>query len=118
MHAASREGDDSDFTVPLTPTGGPGADVGTFRFDLPYGEALRLRRAEHDVWDLTLRVPGDGPPVPIGRITRDLADRKKTDVYPPLFLDHPDRGTTRVRPFFTVDNALALSARDSDAAGT
>ncbi|WP_327190839.1 glycosyltransferase family 4 protein [Streptomyces xinghaiensis] len=116
VHAASREGDDSDFTVPLTPTGGPGADAGTFRFDLPYGEALRLRRAEHDVWDLTLRVPGDGPPVPIGRITGDLADRKKTDVYPPLFLDHPDRGTTRVRPFFTVDNALALSARDS--AGT
>ncbi|KNE84273.1 MULTISPECIES: glycosyltransferase family 4 protein [Streptomyces] len=118
VHAASREGDGSDFTVPLTPSGGTGADAGTFRFDLPYREALRLRRAEHDVWDLTLRVPGDGPPVPIGRITGDLADRKKTDVYPPLFLDHPDRGTTRMKPFFTVDNALALSARDSDAAGT
>ena len=37
---------------------------------------------------------------------------KKTDVVPATVLDHPQRGRTRIRPYFCATNDLALSARD------
>ncbi|QKW06178.1 glycosyltransferase family 4 protein [Streptomyces sp. NA04227] len=107
LRAASREGDTLDFRVPVEELGD-----GAFRFTLPYDQALARRAAEQDVWDLTLLpVPG-GTPVTLGRITGDGVDRKKTDVFPAELHEHPDRGTTRLRPFFTVHNNLALSAKD------
>lgn len=106
VHAAAREDAAYDFDVPLTVL-----DDGQFRFVLPYREALQRRSVEHDLWDLTVRVPGRDP-IPVGRITGDIVDRKKTDYAPPALREHPTRGTTRLKPFFTVTNNLALSVRD------
>ncbi|MER0243049.1 glycosyltransferase family 4 protein [Streptomyces sp. HSW2009] len=106
VHAKAREGDAYDFTVPVTPH-----PDGHFTFVLPYREALQRRTTEHDLWDLTVHTPTT-PPIPLGRITGDVVDRKKTDYAPPALREHPTRGTTRIKPFFTVSNNVALSARD------
>ncbi|MBB5933374.1 glycosyltransferase family 4 protein [Streptomyces zagrosensis] len=111
VHAAAREDAAHDFAVPVTPLGDD-----LFTFTLPYAEALQRRTVEHDLWDLTVRT-ADQPPVPLGRITGDLVDRKKTDYVPPALHEHPTRGTTRIKPFFTVTNNVALSARDEAAEG-
>ncbi|MFE6777365.1 glycosyltransferase [Streptomyces sp. NPDC057702] len=105
-HAASREDSAHDFDVPVTDLG-----EGNLTFTLPYAEALSRRTVEHDLWDLTVRTP-DQAPIPLGRVTGDIVDRKKTDYAPPAHHDHPTRGATRTKPFFTATNNLALSARD------
>ncbi|MEU6736484.1 glycosyltransferase [Streptomyces physcomitrii] len=109
VRAASRAGAEHDFTVPVEPLG---EDV--FRCVLPYRAALARRAVAHDVWDLALETAADAGPIPLGRITGDGVDRKRTDVFPVRLHPHPVRGTTRVKPFFTVRNDLALSARDLD----
>lgn len=111
VHAAAREDSAYDFDVPVTDLGD-----GRFSFTLPYAEALRRRSVEHDLWDLTVRTPGRAP-VPVGRITGDIVDRKKTDYAPPAHHEHPTRGTTRIKPFFTATNNLALSVRDEGEEG-
>ncbi|MCQ8190111.1 glycosyltransferase family 4 protein [Streptomyces rugosispiralis] len=85
----------------------------SFEFTLDYNDMLTHREVEHDLWDLRLRLnsPGDAA-IPIGRIGGDVVDRKKTDKTPATHLPHPKRGMTRITPFFTVDNNLALSAKD------
>ncbi|MFI0241859.1 glycosyltransferase family 4 protein [Streptomyces sp. NPDC016845] len=112
--AVSRHDTTHDLTVPVTRRA---ADQGgtSFTFTLPYAEALALRVDEHDLWDLRLHPGGatDGP-VPIGRIGGDIVDRKKADTVPAVHLTHPERGRTRTKPFFTVNNDLALSLRDDD----
>ncbi|MFJ6214351.1 glycosyltransferase family 4 protein [Streptomyces sp. NPDC092296] len=103
--AVSREGEAYGFAAPVVPLGGD-----RFEFTLPYADALARRSVEQDLWDLRLVV--DGTVVRIGRITGDVPDRKRTDTLPAVLRDHPGRGATRVRPFFTVSNDLALSLRD------
>ncbi|MEU6393826.1 glycosyltransferase family 4 protein [Streptomyces sp. NPDC046939] len=113
--AVSRHDTSHDFTVPVTRRTGETAGDGTcFTFSVPYAQALALRVDEHDLWDLRLHPGGatDGP-VPIGRIGGDLVDRKKADTVPAVHLTHPERGRTRTKPFFTVNNDLALSLRDA-----
>ncbi|WP_431781152.1 glycosyltransferase [Streptomyces chumphonensis] len=104
--AASRLGAAHDFTVPARPLGGA-----RFAATLPHGEALARRGAAHDLWDLRLLPAPGAAPAPLGRIGGDSADRRRTDVYPAVEVPHPQRGTTRVRPYITFRNDLALSAR-------
>ncbi|MFD6619995.1 glycosyltransferase family 4 protein [Streptomyces albidoflavus] len=110
----SRHDTAHDFTVPVTRRASE-QDGTYFTFTLPYAEALALRVDEHDLWDLRLHPGGatDGP-VPVGRIGGDIVDRKKADTVPAVHLTHPERGRTRTKPFFTVNNDLALSLRDDD----
>ncbi|NGO47761.1 glycosyltransferase family 4 protein [Streptomyces ureilyticus] len=94
-----------DFSVPARPAG-----TGSFRFTVPYEEVMARRTGEQDCWDLRLST-ADGT-IPVGRISGDIVERKKTDVLPAAVLDHPQRGGTRIRPYFCATNDLALSARD------
>ncbi|MCZ7433555.1 glycosyltransferase [Streptomyces sp. WMMC1477] len=110
--AASREDADRDFAVAARPLAGS-----RFTVALPYAGALARRSAGHDLWDLRLLPAPGAEPVPIGRIGGDSADRRKTDVYPAVELPHPERGTTRIRPYITFRNELALSARDIEPPG-
>lgn len=88
-----------------------------FRFTIPYEEVMDRRSVERDLWDLRL-VPAPGAEaVPIGRIGGDVVERKKTDLVPTQVFEHVERGRTRLKPYFTVANELALSARDADEAG-
>ncbi|MFD4629040.1 glycosyltransferase family 4 protein [Streptomyces sp. NPDC058284] len=109
--AVSRQGEAHDFTLPVDPAPARSTD---FAFTIPYFRALARRGSEHDVWDLRLHLGHSSPPITIGRIGGDIVDRKKTDVVPAVHLPHSERGTTRVKPFFTVTNDLALSLRDHD----
>ncbi|MGW0573673.1 hypothetical protein [Streptomyces tauricus] len=105
--AVSRIDPTNDMSVPVDRLGPSG-----FRFTVAYEDVMARRGAEHDVWDLRL-VTGPGTEgVPVGRIGGDVVDRKKVDVLPAAHIDHRERGTTRVRPFLTVTNDLALGARD------
>ncbi|MFE2677436.1 hypothetical protein [Streptomyces hygroscopicus] len=106
--AVSRTAPEHDVTTVVTQI----ADAG-FEFTVDYNDMLAHREVEHDLWDLRLRLdsPGDAT-IPIGRIGGDVVDRKKTDKTPATYLPHPKRGMTRITPFFTVANNLALSAKD------
>ncbi|MFD5183223.1 glycosyltransferase [Streptomyces sp. NPDC058372] len=110
--AASREGAEYDFTLPVIRSS---QDEPDFTFTVPFERALALRSVEHDVWDLRLSTGDARPPIPIGRIGGDIIDRKRIDTVPAVRLSHPDRGPTRTRPFYTVGNDLALSLRDAEA---
>ncbi|MFE7763156.1 glycosyltransferase family 4 protein [Streptomyces sp. NPDC057438] len=103
VRAVSRTDAAYDFAVTARVVGERGV-----RFTVPYGEVMARRAVEHDLWDL--RVAG----VPVGRIGGDVVERRKTDLVPGRVFTHEGRGRTRVRPYFTVHNELALSARDVD----
>ncbi|MEU0142031.1 glycosyltransferase family 4 protein [Streptomyces albidoflavus] len=109
--AASREDAKCDFTLPAHRFSPNEAE---FTFTIPFEQALALRSVEHDVWDLRLSTGERRPLIPIGRIGGDLIDRKRIDTVPAVRLNHPDRGLTRTRPFYTVGNDLALSLRDAE----
>ncbi|WP_086564782.1 transferase [Streptomyces africanus] len=55
------------------------------------------------IWDAFVRPAADAPPVRIGRLLDDVADRKHVFVYPAL-----TAGGSSARPYFTVDNDLAI----------
>ncbi|MEU1852850.1 transferase [Streptomyces sp. NPDC019990] len=55
------------------------------------------------IWDAFVRPTADAPPVRIARLLDDLADRKHVFVYPAA-----TRDGTAVRPYYTVDNDLAI----------
>ncbi|MFD3731949.1 transferase [Streptomyces sp. NPDC058632] len=75
---------------------------GVFSFTAPFGE-LTGRTPGDQVWDAFLRPAADAPLVRIGRLLDDLADRKTVCVYPALTV-----GEAVVRPYYTVDNDLAV----------
>ncbi|RDG37329.1 transferase [Streptomyces corynorhini] len=54
-------------------------------------------------WDLHLHLAPDGPRARVGRLLDDVAERKSVFVYPSTDLDG-----TPVRPYYTVDNDLAV----------
>ncbi|WP_405660393.1 glycosyltransferase family 4 protein [Streptomyces sp. RK9] len=96
----------ADITVPahtLSPT--------HFHFTIPYAEAQSHHgTADHTVWDLHVHTTAGR--VPLGRITGDTVERKKTNTYPATELPHTDpTATTRLRPYCTATNALAVSVR-------
>lgn len=101
--AVSRTSNDLDIDMPLQPL-----DDRRFTCHFPLAAVRTRRSAEQDLWDLTVH-PGTGTEaIPLGRITGDTADRKPTDIFPAQLLDD----TARLRPFFTVNNALSVSVRD------
>lgn len=107
VRAVSRTDTAYDFTVPVRAVGERG-----LRFTVPYGEIMTRRSVEHDLWDLVV-VPAEGAEgVPVGRIGGDVVERRKTDLVPGQVFEHFERGGTRVKPYFTVGNELALSAKD------
>lgn len=80
-----------------------------FRCSLAHDALLAARHTERDLWDLRLSFP-DGD-VSLGRLTGDIVDRKKTDLLPPRDFPDQDGGTTRIKPYFTLSNDLAVSVR-------
>ncbi|MFJ9661385.1 transferase [Streptomyces griseoflavus] len=88
---------DTVLTVPARPAGDGG---GTFSFTVAYGE---LTGTGNRIWDAFLRPAADAPPVRIGRLLDDLADRKGVFVYPGVTVDG-----AAVRPYYTVDNDLSV----------
>ncbi|AXG83117.1 transferase [Streptomyces paludis] len=74
-----------------------------FSFTADYRDLLADRAADRDLWDVFLRPGPAGPRVRVGRLLDDVAQRKAIFVYPATPLD----GAT-VRPYYTVDNDLAL----------
>ncbi|NEA42350.1 glycosyltransferase family 4 protein, partial [Streptomyces sp. SID11385] len=105
------------FEVPVT---GDTARDGAFRFVLPLLRAgdvpLAGEEEPKEVWDLELRTPGpEEARIPLGRVTGDGTDRKRTDRYPDVTVPHPEHGTATVRPFFTSAHGLALIVRPPSA---
>ncbi|MGW0550160.1 hypothetical protein [Streptomyces altiplanensis] len=109
-----------DATVVATPRNGTADGFGRpltllpgnrFACTLPYPEALARHTGEHTMWDLFLHPADHEPPVRLSRITGDTVHRKKTDVLPATETRRPGPETVRLRPYFTINNDLALSAR-------
>lgn len=55
------------------------------------------------IWDVCVRPTAEAPPIRVGRLLDDVADRKHVYVYPAIEAD----GST-LRPYYTVDNDLAI----------
>ncbi|MFD8236606.1 transferase [Streptomyces sp. NPDC059696] len=55
------------------------------------------------IWDVFVRPTAGAPPVRVGRLLDDVADRKHVYVYPSIEADG-----CLVRPYYTVDNDLAI----------
>ncbi|MFF6879568.1 transferase [Streptomyces sp. NPDC012474] len=55
------------------------------------------------VWDAFVRPTDGAPPIRVGRLLDDLADRKHVYVYPATETDG-----SAIRPYYTVDNDLAI----------
>ncbi|MGW0559681.1 glycosyltransferase family 4 protein [Streptomyces sp. NPDC003016] len=104
--ATSRNGTAGGFSRPLTLLPG-----NRFACTLPHPEALARHTGEHTMWDLALHPADHEPPVRLSRIAGDTVHRKKTDVLPATETRRPGPETVRLRPYFTINNDLALSAR-------
>ncbi|MCP3768129.1 MULTISPECIES: transferase [unclassified Streptomyces] len=87
---------DTTRTFPLR-TDGSG-----FSFTASFAELTGAAPGDQ-VWDVFLRPAADVPPVRIGRLLDDTADRKTVCVYPALTV-----GEAAARPYYTVDNDLAV----------
>lgn len=85
---------------------------GRFTCRLPLTPLLEQHAGGQSVWDLALRPRSGAESVPLGRITGDTVDRKTTDVFPGPVFPRPGDAALRARPFFTVNNALAVSVKD------
>ncbi|MFK8907872.1 glycosyltransferase [Streptomyces sp. YS-3] len=80
-----------------------------FRFTLSYSQARTSCEGEEEIWDLALRLAPHAPPIRLARITGDIVNRKRTDVYPAVETPGATTGTSAlVRPYFTERNDLAL----------
>ncbi|WP_399093064.1 hypothetical protein ACGH2B_23025 [Streptomyces sp. BBFR2] len=101
VEARSRRAGGPTVTAPLT------ADGACFSFTLPYEGPAGHWRGGSEPWDLWL-VPAEGaPPVRIGRLLDDVADKKQVFSYPAMPV--PAAGAeVRVGPYYTLDNDLSL----------
>ncbi|MFI7013695.1 transferase [Streptomyces sp. NPDC050164] len=61
------------------------------------------------IWDAFVRPTADAPPIRIGRLLDDVADRKHVFVYPAL-----TAGGLSSRPYYTVDNDLAIEVAPAE----
>ncbi|ELS57297.1 hypothetical protein [Streptomyces viridochromogenes] len=80
-------------------------DGRAFSFTVDYGELAAGHGTGSRVWDLSVqpRPAAGAPPVRIGRLLDDVADRKEIFVYPQAAV-----GGVTVRPYYTVDNDLSV----------
>lgn len=90
--------------IPVTATGDR-----RLRCTVPY--ASLLHAGEDTTWQLTVRTTSGTTPVPLGRLTGDNVDRKRTDVYPGSSLHDPAHGPVTVRPVFDPSNDLTIQLR-------
>ncbi len=74
-----------------------------FSFTVDYADLAGETGAGSHVWDIAVQPGGGAPPVRIGRLLDDVADRKHVFVYPAVTL-----GGVSLRPYYTVDNDLSL----------
>ncbi|MGI5365413.1 transferase [Streptomyces iakyrus] len=78
-------------------------DARGFSFTVTPGDLADGGGGAARVWDAFVR-PADGaPPVRVGRLLDDVADRKHVYVYPAVETDG-----SALRPYYTVDNDLAI----------
>ncbi|MBB1256921.1 glycosyltransferase family 4 protein, partial [Streptomyces sp. OF3] len=78
-----------EWEIPVRSADGPSR----IEFSLDYATALEHRTAARDtVWELRYRPGPGGGAVPLGRIAGDIPDRRRTDRYPAVTLDHPTHG--------------------------
>ncbi|MET8206818.1 glycosyltransferase [Streptomyces sp. NPDC005373] len=103
--AVSRQDESKDFILPISQLA-----PARFSFHIPYDAVLQRSRTEHDQWDLRLHHGPHAAPVPIGRIAGDIVDRRTTDLIPAHQVPAISQ-TNCIKPYFTVNNDLALSAR-------
>ncbi|MET8825557.1 transferase [Streptomyces sp. NPDC004610] len=96
---------------PVRETAVTAQDTHAFTFTAAYRDLLEASSggtAGPGVWDVFVRPSADAPLVRAARLLDDVADRKKVFVYPsssPL----PDAsGDLAARPYYTVDNDLAV----------
>ncbi|MFJ2442641.1 hypothetical protein ACIOWG_19780 [Streptomyces sp. NPDC087658] len=82
----------------LTPEGRRG-----FSFTADYAGLLAGHGTAREIWDIFIRPTADAPRIRVGRLLDDLADRKEVFVYPAV-----TRDGVSVRPYYTVDNDLAV----------
>lgn len=93
------------------------ADVTTsgkdrFRFSLAYSRLPAAGEgAAPETWDLALSLSPGAEPVRLARVIGDVVARKRTDVYPAGHLADEAGAAVSVRPYFTVNNDLALARR-------
>ncbi|MGI5378852.1 transferase [Streptomyces sp. CA-251387] len=81
------------------------SDGRSFSFSVDYGELAADHGTGTRVWDLSVqpRPAAEAPPIRIGRLFDDVADRKEIFVYPAASV-----GDVVVRPYYTVDNDLSV----------
>ncbi|AMW15719.1 transferase [Streptomyces qaidamensis] len=78
-------------------------DARGFSFTVGPGDLADGGGGAARVWDAFVR-PADGaPPIRVGRLLDDVADRKHVYVYPAI-----ERDGSALRPYYTVDNDLAI----------
>lgn len=100
-------------TVPVLLRGGPDGEQGSaFTAELPCA-AL----AGAAVWDLWLRPGGGAGPVRVARILDDVHDKKRIFRYPAQRLTGAS-GTFTVRPYYTLDNDLAVRVEAAEEAAS
>ncbi|MFE3828604.1 transferase [Streptomyces sp. NPDC059092] len=87
----------------IEPTADGGRDGEDFTFTVDYRDLLNAGGSGHEVWDLYVERRGGGPPVRMGRLLDDVADRKEIFVYTAATL-----GGVTVRPYYTLDNDLSV----------
>lgn len=61
------------------------------------------------IWDAFVRPTAGAPQIRIGRLLDDVADRKHVYVYPAI-----TRNGSTLRPYYTVDNDLAIEMTQAD----
>lgn len=81
----------------------PAAEDGSCSFTVSCEE---LTGTGDRVWDAFLRPAAGAPPVRIGRLLDDVADRKDVFVFPRITVDKAG-----VRPYYTVDNDLSVEVK-------
>ncbi|MGP4005385.1 transferase [Streptomyces sp. 4N124] len=76
-----------------------------FSFTVDYEELVAADAIGTRVWDISVqaRPAGGSPPIRVGRLLDDVADRKEIFVYPSAAV-----GGVAVRPYYTVDNDLSV----------
>lgn len=78
-------------------------DARGFSFTVAPGDLAGGGGGAARVWDAFVRPTEGAPPIRVGRLLDDVADRKHVYVYPAIETDG-----SALRPYYTVDNDLAI----------